>query len=409
MKIIKGEEFANSLRIWWVGRLIECEYCKTLLNLEAGDPVEAFEDAKSPEHDMVQFGCPTCRQRIAHCRNSPQGKKPLEENPTVGAIDSQPEAVEKLGMPTGKSYEYRTYNLGVEALILNATTQAPNMEQSWGDVGSLKSGFSWKWSAITAAIIFSGVALTVALPKLLPKTLPSKVTVLKVADTKTEQEKNLEASKQMERVTAALQGYFSAKTIEEMSLHVRLPNRVRPMMENYYAKQPLLSNPIVGETPDLEPLLSPAGRDFWLAKCKFKNGQNKDVVVEILRNGEAKVDWENATGYEIMGLDEFADQQPRELSLDFRVSLEYDSYYADEFSDEKLWRCFKLSSPKNTSIIYGYVKADSPLLAEIEGLIHRSADEPCLTILQLKFPMEFKAKRGVVIEKIVSPVWLYLE
>ncbi|NJR42230.1 MAG: hypothetical protein HC767_05820 [Akkermansiaceae bacterium] len=251
---------------------------------------------------------------------------------------------------------------------------------------------------------FSGIVMMMVLPKWLSPTPPKmKTTVLTVEDPRTEYEINLAASKEMELLTTALKGYFSAKTIEEMCQYVRLPERVRPMMATYYAKKPLVPNPIAGKLPALEPLPSPEGRNFWVAKCALKDGQIKNIVVETRSNGEVKVDWENATGYQIMGFDEFADQQPRELPLDFRVNIKYGSYYADEFSDEEIWRCFMLSAPNATSIIYGYIKRDNPLLGELEDLIRRNGGTSRLGILQLKFPREFQAKRAALIEKSSAP------
>jgi hypothetical protein len=404
VKIIKGSEFSDSPIPWWVDLLMECEYCKAQLTLEAGDPVEVLEDAESPDHDIVQLDCPTC-QRLITCSRSSAHESKLPQD----SSDTQPEAVEKLEMAAGKSSEYRSYDLGVETLILNAPVNQPSMEQSWGDGEDSKHGFSWKWPVITGGIIISGVALMMTLRWLQPPATPYKSPVMKITDTATEREKSLSASKQMDRVTAAIESYFAAKTVDEMAQYVRLPERVRSMMDQYYANRAYAPTPMADKIPVLEPLPSPEGKNFWVAKCTLKNGQMKNVIAEILPNGTAKVDWENAVSYQPMKLEDFASQKPKGEAFDFQVSIEYGSYYTDEFSDEKVWRCFQISPPNSPSILHGYIKSDSPLAREIDDLIRSNGGVSRRAILRLKFPENFKSERGVLIEKVVSPVWVYLD
>jgi hypothetical protein len=59
--------------------------------------------------------------------------------------------------------------------------------------------------------------------------------------------------------------------------------------------------------------------------------------------------------------------------------------------------------------LFGYVRTDSPEAAILRQLIDQNGGKPTTLILRLMVPEGLKSPRGVVIEKVTNPRWLYVD
>lgn len=119
-----------------------------------------------------------------------------------------------------------------------------------------------------------------------------------------------------DRIESAVRGFFEAGTVQEKLAYCRDSQRVAPLMEAYYRKNPLVSDAWRGlgwVMPVSEP-----GYRFAYAQALFNEATPVQLVVEETGNGEIKVDWESTVRYAEQDWQEFLRTKPERPTL-FRV------------------------------------------------------------------------------------------
>ncbi len=412
-----------------------CDFCTAELVLEANDEVTEVIEKTLSGGTFVRVKCPTCTQILTHekpdLRRDHSWKTTTSQKYLVTELGKskipysiKPELdrktddkIDKLIVPTSKDFRYRTYEPGIESLVRVDQSAQPILEEQWGNTDLKKRVIPWKWCLCVGFILLSIIGWSqfghsfIAESKSPPQPISKPPSIQETAHQAviSEWEKRQEASALIEQVTATVRSYFSATRIEELALYVRQPERVRPLMEKFYENQPIVVNPIGKKAPIFNPLPSPPGKDFWMGVCELADQSFINVVVEISATDEPKIDWETVVNHQPMNWDDFAKQRPEEVSVDFRVYIQDDDYFTDEFADSKVWRCLMLSERDGDAVVYGYVKSGSSLANEIFKRIDADGGEKSTAILRLRIPANLKSKRGVLIEKLVSPLWIYIE
>jgi hypothetical protein len=445
MKIVEGPSASESPEPpWWVGQQTCCEGCHAKFILEENDPIEEISKQSATRGALIKINCPFCENLVflqtdKFAENAPlDHKKQQSLAEEMRAYSEQfpkkNRAWKKLGevilnrstvtvlQPAArnkkdtskdtldrslKDYRAHKHELADRLLFGSDRPEQPLLEKEWEDEIKETIRFSWKWPIIAGTFILGIIVLVMTLGREKKETYPSKSLATKTTTPEISRENVIEASQQIEKITSVLRAYFSATTVDELSQLVRQPTRVRPLMEKYYSTQPLVPNPLRKSPPMLEALPSPKGKDFWMGICRSIDGTTNRVILELSSNQEVKIDWENIVQYQPMDLEEFVTRHVANESLDFRVSIKLGEYYLGDFADETIWRCYQLSPLNGDSIYYGYVKVKSPLNDEIMTLI-QGDQEPKL-ILKLSSPQAHQTKRAVIIEKVASPVLVYLE
>jgi len=113
--------------------------------------------------------------------------------------------------------------------------------------------------------------------------------------------------------------------------------------------------------------------------------------------------------FQPMPWDDFARQRPTGEAWDFRVYAQPDNFYSHEFADSNQWVCFRLMAPDSEQALFGYARVGSAAAVELLDLVQSGGGGKVSVILRLGVPEGLKSRRGVVIEKVVSPRWLYLD
>ncbi len=222
------------------------------------------------------------------------------------------------------------------------------------------------------------------------------------------QKKNREAGQLIERIQRTTRGYFEARTLDSLVHFVRHPGRVRPLMEKYYISKTVASQHL-SSFKFLQPLALDESSNFWMASVELENREIRDLLIEITPLGEARIDWETAVCYQPMKWDDFARTRPKVGFYDFRVYVEQDTFYSHEFADSYQWNCFKLSALDSNETLFGYAKANGEISNKILDLLHRNGARGTSMILRVKIPEGLQSERGVVIEKLMNPRWLYID
>ena len=148
--------------------------------------------------------------------------------------------------------------------------------------------------------------------------------------------------------------------------------------------------------------------NFWLAVVELDNRKNQNLLVEIPPSGEPLIDWETLVCYQPMDWNAFARERPINTSFDFRVYLEADNFYSHEFADSKKWMCFRLTAIGAEESVFGYTKVGDAVTRDIVEQLNKNNGRPCSLILRISIPEGLQSRSGAVIEKLISPRWLYL-
>lgn len=217
-----------------------------------------------------------------------------------------------------------------------------------------------------------------------------------------------EATALVLRIDAATRKFFNTTSIGELALLVRQPERVRPLMESYYDGKTIPPNRFL-RTKVLQPITLDKRADFWMEVVELADHETRNLVVEILASGEPKIDWETLVCHQPMKWDTFAIERPAGIPLDFRVYVQQDSFFSHEFADSHRWNCFRLTTLNGDETLFGYVAADSDIARSMENLLKANRGRKTAAILRLVIPEGYQSRRGVVIQKLLSPRWLYVD
>lgn len=321
--------------------------------------------------------------------------------------DSVQVASRRLDVPSREELELRTHQPGIEALIETDVLDPHAMEQKWGEEAVSGKPVPWGW------FVLLGLLLVAALVWSVSRVKEAKVQVeqVRVATESTlvdEQREEQEAARLIESIEDVLRRYFSSATIESLIPLVRHPERVGPLMRNHYSGDGIDSSPLA-RIRVLQPLTLDGRGNFWMASIELADGSRRSMVLEIDEGGKPLIDWETLVCHQPMPWDEFVKRRPAGESMDFRVHVERDSFHSHEFEDPSRWVCFRLTALDSDETLFGYVAADSEELPKLFAVTGTVGSKPASLILRLSIPEGLTSRRGVVIEKLVSPRWIYLD
>lgn len=207
-----------------------------------------------------------------------------------------------------------------------------------------------------------------------------------------------------EIAASVLDGFFKAKTIDERLQFVRDQERIRPLMEKWYADNP---QEATREWPDGTILLRnkviDQDRYFIILAVEFAGEGKRVVAIEQKPDGEMRLDWETAVGYQPMPLEEFKAARPTQ-PVKFWVKIKPSDFYNFQFSDSGKYQAVELSYPGKDFQLIGYIDRDKEwapaLIEEIE-----SGAAPSM-IVELAYPDKDVTDDSLVeIHSIVSESW----
>ncbi len=359
-----------------------------------------------PVDEMADSAEPVVRLENRDTDAREKAQQPVRLGPQ--SVDRQ--VSQRLDLPTRDEHELRTHQPGIEAIIEGETAAPELLEQAWGEESDRRTPHPWGWFALIGLTIFGAVGWSLSRVEqaddqadIIRNTTASALIE--------EQEKERQANQLIERIHRTLRDFFAVSRIEDYAPLVRQPQRVEPLMRRHYAPTKQLASPLLERVSMLQPLSFEESGDFWMASVELADGQTRQLVVEVLANGEARVDWETLVCYQPMDWDDFVAQRPGGKAVDFRVYAQRDNFYTHEFQDPTRWLCFRLTALDSDEPLYGYVPANSPDAKVLLRLIHLNRGEPTALILRLAFPpgAQQQLRRGVKIQRILSNRWLYIQ
>jgi hypothetical protein len=202
--------------------------------------------------------------------------------------------------------------------------------------------------------------------------------------------------------------FLAADGWQAKSAFVRRPEKVKPLMEKWYAVHP--SGPLSCEEPEdyKKGLIGNTYMVFLAMRMGPEKIQRYFTVEQIpptTANGTARylLDWETSVGYQPMELRDYMVKQSLE-PLTFRVLCRPEAYYNYAFSDQDKWISYELTYPGDPDfLIHGYVAKGSAVAEEINKQLLLEAN----IMLQLRYPDNPISREQVLIDKIVHPSWFH--
>lgn len=301
--------------------------------------------------------------------------------------------------------EKRTHEPDYEALA-ETEVAAVALEETWEDGHRESKPLPWGWFALFGLLIAGGAVWSVVHLES-NKSTPEAARSQNLQALDLEVRERAEAEATVEKIMKTVRAYCEADSIESLCKVVRHPARVRPLMEDWYRTHPLVASRFA--TLDLfQPVTLESKGSFWMVSCTMQDDQKRHLLLEAEEGGVARVDWETEVCYQPMDWDEYARTRPPG-SMDFRVRVEPDHLFSHEFSDSRRWACFRLKTLKGDRVLFGYIELASEEGRRLVRFMEQNEKREAALLLRISTPTGLKSPNGVVIEKLMSPRWTYVE
>ncbi|MES2921947.1 MAG: hypothetical protein V4819_10380 [Verrucomicrobiota bacterium] len=313
---------------------------------------------------------------------------------------------QRLVVPDRDDFKTRTHQPGIEALIETNAANPDLLEYDWGKHSTYHKAIPWGWFVLIALILGGAVIWSLTGVKK-ADVLANKIQVETRSVLGNDAQEELEAGQLIDRLDSITRKFFETTSVDGLARLVRHPERVRPLMERYYNGKPIPLKRVI-RTNLFQPVTLDNRSDFWMVTVELSDHSTPNLVLEILDSGEPRIDWETLVCYQPMKWDSFASERPAGISLDFRVYLEPDNFFSHEFADSTRWNCYRLTALDSDETLFGYAAADSEVAKSIGSLVNQFQRRKVSMILRVNIPQGIQSRRGVVIEKLLCPRWLYV-
>jgi hypothetical protein len=315
------------------------------------------------------------------------------------------EIPERLLPAEPSTIEFRTHEPDYEALAEEELISQP-LEETWSEQNRESSPLPWGWFALIGLLFSSAVVWSmVHLQRY--KDTPEAARTQAIQTFDKHEHERATALTTVERITAAVRSYCEADSMEKLIAVTRQPLRVRPLMEDWYGRHPLTSSQFV--SLDLfQPMTLDRQGSFWIVNCTMQDKLVRHLLLEELPDKTVQVDWETEVCYQPMDWDRYVKERPAG-SLDFRVWIVADNVHSHEFRDAHQWACYRLTTLHGELSLYGYVRRDSDAGKSLQLIAEQNGTSQSALLLRICTPTDLKSPLGVVIEKLLSPRWSYVE
>ena len=206
------------------------------------------------------------------------------------------------------------------------------------------------------------------------------------------------------RARDTLEKFFMAKDPSAMGSFIRDPERVQPLIEDYYSRHPFAMTG-VSEIVRFQEIMINL-KIFLIADIVLEGKGANTVVLQDAGDGFV-VDWETYVCYNPMDWDDFYRKRPGPaMSLRVLATLDHNPGFA--FPGEAEWVCVRMIARDSDEELYGYVRTGSQTALRVQEMLEDEWEFPC--ILQLQFPEDGKGgDRQVHIKGLVMENWIKVE
>ena len=198
-----------------------------------------------------------------------------------------------------------------------------------------------------------------------------------------------------------LRQFFAVAKKEDLPPFIRDPERVIPLIREYYEREAFTQHEFLGLNSELQEF-EPAGPGFWVAEADLGPPSSQTMILEETAQG-LRIDWEYYVEYNPMNWSTFTKEAPTE-PMDFRVYANLAPDYRHPFDEERYIGVNMMTLSDSTQIM-GYAPRDSELGKLLKEYLEDNFEVLC--ILRLQFPSGSKpGDSAVFIKEFVNPHWI---
>ncbi|NWK57279.1 hypothetical protein HW115_16775 [Verrucomicrobiaceae bacterium N1E253] len=282
------------------------------------------------------------------------------------------------------------------------------------------------------------------------ETSPEQSNAAKHAIALAKEQDDLEARETLEAMQECVTSYLAAGSVDAMLPWVRHPDRVGPLMRDYYRTHKRWRTRF--DRFERIRSVSFGKRPFVYVQAVVEKGKPRHLFLEQVAPARFLVDWESEVIYQPMAWKEYVKKRPL-TPMHMRVRVQKDDFYTHAFRDRTRYQCYKLTSLGSDDYLFGYIERGSDLEERMESFLMRLAgktedqklmgesetdeedteedeedllaaididlsldaepeleeEKPEAMILSLRFLRDDESKRGVLIDALVSERWLYAD
>lgn len=306
--------------------------------------------------------------------------------------------------PSGKE-DLRTRSIGPDLNSL-IEREIQVMEEPWDTEAATGQTFAWGWVTLVACVFAAAILWSLAnLNKVGGE--GADLARQNRLNMNLENKEEIDAETQVSTIENAARNFLGSRSVEEMLRYVRHPERLRPLIEAFYAESPL--KPMrIKNLLSLEPLTIDNSAEYWMVSCEFEGNVRSQLLLESISIDEARVDWETFVCHQPMAWNEFVKNKPDGYTGDFRVYVQKDHHYSHEFSDSTAFDCYRLTALNGDEVLFGYVPRGRGLGLRMDEMTAGKEDQTLPMLLRLHIPRDLTSPQGVVIKEIVSSRWFFM-
>ena len=199
--------------------------------------------------------------------------------------------------------------------------------------------------------------------------------------------------------------YFKTTSWSDKVAFVHDPDRVGPLMKQYYEKEQR-KDP---ECKTLQACVLQSLKGQELLHLKYggsSRAENVEVALRQAKDGSYKLDWESFVGASGMSWEDFISRRTISPVL-FRAYVNKEDYYNFEFSDEQKYLCVKLTSRDGKSNLYAYVERGTAVAYKVQSALARRPKNATLSV-KLAFLEQAQSKDSIRLLDVVAERWFLL-
>lgn len=202
-----------------------------------------------------------------------------------------------------------------------------------------------------------------------------------------------------ELIVEAVHLFFDAENKEEILSAVRPVKEISSKLERFYAEQPYRLTKVKGVAEDA---VFSMVDGFVSVNVIMDDFEVRPIALEKV-DDRFSVDWESWVGYSELSWKEFFDIKPRR-GREFRVLVSPVDYYNYDFTDDRKWQSFRITSWDKKTVVYGYLPSNSLMVTELTP-IDPSIQEAAF-VLKLSYPLKSSTQNQVLIEEVLCSGWV---
>ncbi len=206
------------------------------------------------------------------------------------------------------------------------------------------------------------------------------------------------------KIELSVRGFFEAASMDQRLVFARDPQRVRPLMENYYhshSQTPLEWKNLGWVLPVEEP-----GYRLAYAQAIFTNAEPVSLIIEEMTDGSFRVDWESSVRYGELDWEVFIKTQPAVPKL-FRVIASKPQNMPSEASPQGS-EVLEIKHPDDNDVIYAYFDRKDPKFQPLLQQLQTGNWKDVPLTLRLCFPGPFGSGKNARIADVEGKGWLIL-